>query len=538
MSPLPFATRGPGPRSCPSASRSTSTVLLPASESAGSASAMTASAAIRGQSLVSQHSLPPPISFRWHRSGQRRAGRPQDRADAGTRSRISTPSARSSGSSAGIRDADQRARARRRGRRRLRRGRLGRRRRRSAAGRSVPSTSLCLRMPERDVGDSSSDLGLELAEALGARTEEEPITDALEALGCYRRRDEAIRQVFDDYEPSWRHKVVRSAPTGGMTFFSLVVERPDGTTERRRMPPGPVPRPDRGDEHEAAHPQAARVHLGRPARICGDRDAEPARVRPGVLRQGRRRARRREAGGRALQGPDVRARPRARPAGGDRRRGRRPPRPSASRRPRRSSTSAIRTSRWTCSSGAARATSTRPSWRRWSGSSRPRSRSPTRRSTGAASRPRTCTRRRSSSTPTPSMCGIAGIVHPEPGPAGRRGRPAADGARDPPPRPRRLRLRARSRRRAGLRAAGDLRPARAAGSRSRPSAGERCWSTTARSTTTPSCAPSSRRRGERFETTCDTEVVLRLLERDGLAALDRLNGQFAFAWWQPGPSAG
>jgi asparagine synthase (glutamine-hydrolysing) len=35
-------------------------------------------------------------------------------------------------------------------------------------------------------------------------------------------------------------------------------------------------------------------------------------------------------------------------------------------------------------------------------------------------------------------------------------------------------------------------------------------------------------------TLTDTEVVLRLLERDGLAALDRLNGQFAFAWWQPG----
>ena len=40
-------------------------------------------------------------------------------------------------------------------------------------------------------------------------------------------------------------------------------------------------------------------------------------------------------------------------------------------------------------------------------------------------------------------------------------------------------------------------------------------------------------RGERFDTTCDTEVVLRLLEREGVAALDRLNGQFAFAWWQP-----
>lgn len=39
------------------------------------------------------------------------------------------------------------------------------------------------------------------------------------------------------------------------------------------------------------------------------------------------------------------------------------------------------------------------------------------------------------------------------------------------------------------------------------------------------------RAGEAFETTSDTEVVLRLLEREGLAALERLNGQFALAWW-------
>jgi asparagine synthase (glutamine-hydrolysing) len=41
------------------------------------------------------------------------------------------------------------------------------------------------------------------------------------------------------------------------------------------------------------------------------------------------------------------------------------------------------------------------------------------------------------------------------------------------------------------------------------------------------------RRGDTFATTCDTEVVLRLLELEGLSTLDRLNGQFAFAWWQP-----
>jgi asparagine synthase (glutamine-hydrolysing) len=40
-------------------------------------------------------------------------------------------------------------------------------------------------------------------------------------------------------------------------------------------------------------------------------------------------------------------------------------------------------------------------------------------------------------------------------------------------------------------------------------------------------------RGESFATTCDTEVVLRLLEREGPEALHRLNGQFSLAWWQP-----
>jgi NAD+ synthase len=100
-----------------------------------------------------------------------------------------------------------------------------------------PENVLLLRLPERDVGNKSSDLGLELAEALGARTVEEPISDILEALGCYSRRDEAIRKVFPDYEPDWKHKLVRSEPTGGIIVFSLEVERPDGSGEKRRMPP-------------------------------------------------------------------------------------------------------------------------------------------------------------------------------------------------------------------------------------------------------------------------------------------------------------
>jgi len=102
-----------------------------------------------------------------------------------------------------------------------------------------PEHVLCLRMPERDVGSESSALGLELARTLGCPTVEEPITAALEGLGFYRRRDDAIRAVFPEYEPHWRHKLVRSAPTGGVIVFSLVVELPDGGEERRRMPAEP-----------------------------------------------------------------------------------------------------------------------------------------------------------------------------------------------------------------------------------------------------------------------------------------------------------
>ena len=77
-----------------------------------------------------------------------------------------------------------------------------------------PKHVLLLRMPERDIGQGASDLGLELAESLGAPQREESISAALEGLGCYRRRDEAIREVFPEYESHWKHKVVRSAPGG------------------------------------------------------------------------------------------------------------------------------------------------------------------------------------------------------------------------------------------------------------------------------------------------------------------------------------
>ena len=362
----------------------------------------------------------------------------------------------------------------------------------------APSTCCASAFPSATAASESSDIGLELANALGARTVEEPITDALEALGCYRRRDEAIRRVFPDYEPSWRHKLVRSPPTGGHDRL-LAGRRAPGRDRgaaahaRRRLP-----RAARRVEHEAADPQAARVHLGGPALLRGRRDAEPARVRPGVLRQGRRRPRRPEADRRAC----TRARStRSLASSGSPSRSpratRRPTR-SASRRPRRSSTSATRYEQmdllmWGHDNevapggpDAARSAS-RPT----------RSRPPTARSSESASPPSTSTPPRCLSIPPTDR--VRDRRHrAAPGRAtGRRSGAAADGAGDSPSRARRLRARARPGRRPRLDPAGDRRPARAAGSRSPRTTTATCWSTTARSTTTSSSATSSRRGARR-----------------------------------------
>src|SRR3712207_939623 len=53
--------------------------------------------------------------------------------------------------------------------------------------------TLCLRLPETNLSEGSSDLGLELAEYLGAETVEESISPALEGLGHERLQTAAIR---------------------------------------------------------------------------------------------------------------------------------------------------------------------------------------------------------------------------------------------------------------------------------------------------------------------------------------------------------
>lgn len=96
---------------------------------------------------------------------------------------------------------------------------------------------LALMMPERDSSGESERKARLLCEQLDISHVLETITPALDASGCYRRRDEAISRMMPDYQPGWRHKIVVSSPAkAAFAHFNLVVEKPDGEQISERMP--------------------------------------------------------------------------------------------------------------------------------------------------------------------------------------------------------------------------------------------------------------------------------------------------------------
>jgi len=93
-----------------------------------------------------------------------------------------------------------------------------------------------LMMPERDSSGASLARGTRVAEQLGIAHAVEDITPALEGLGCYRRRDEAIRELFAQYGEGWKSKIaIAGGRDGAFNYFKLVVQAPDGALSEARM---------------------------------------------------------------------------------------------------------------------------------------------------------------------------------------------------------------------------------------------------------------------------------------------------------------
>jgi len=100
-----------------------------------------------------------------------------------------------------------------------------------------PDRVLGLIMPERDSSDSSENRATVLAEHLGVRTEKADIAPTLEAIGCYRWRDEAIKRVIPEYDSNWKMKIViAGGARGQINHFRLIAEGPSGEAVDARLP--------------------------------------------------------------------------------------------------------------------------------------------------------------------------------------------------------------------------------------------------------------------------------------------------------------
>lgn len=97
---------------------------------------------------------------------------------------------------------------------------------------------LALFMPETDSASESLDLGRAVAERFGIPSRVVNLRETLEAMGCYRERDEAIRSVVPEFGSGWKSKIVLPAigDRQRLNVFSLVVQSPDGAQRRERLP--------------------------------------------------------------------------------------------------------------------------------------------------------------------------------------------------------------------------------------------------------------------------------------------------------------
>ena len=99
-----------------------------------------------------------------------------------------------------------------------------------------PERVLALMLPEHESSAESRTRARSLAAHLGIEPLEQNIGPTLEAIGCYRGRDEAVRRVLPEYGAGWRMKiVVAGGIEGRINHFRLVAQSPDGALHESRM---------------------------------------------------------------------------------------------------------------------------------------------------------------------------------------------------------------------------------------------------------------------------------------------------------------
>jgi len=96
-----------------------------------------------------------------------------------------------------------------------------------------------LMLPEKDSSPDSLTLAKQLADKFRVNYEVEQISNALDGFECYKRRDEAVKRIFPEYNYSYKMKI--SIPKddeqkGLLNFFNLSIISHDGKEKNQRLP--------------------------------------------------------------------------------------------------------------------------------------------------------------------------------------------------------------------------------------------------------------------------------------------------------------
>ena len=94
-----------------------------------------------------------------------------------------------------------------------------------------------LHMPERASSPETISLSTSISDTFGFDSVLEELSGPLEAVGCYRRYDEAVRKVVPEYGEGWKSKIVLPSVTASdsLRIYSVVVEDPEGVQSKHRL---------------------------------------------------------------------------------------------------------------------------------------------------------------------------------------------------------------------------------------------------------------------------------------------------------------
>ncbi|MGZ4617849.1 MAG: NAD(+) synthase [Frankiaceae bacterium] len=102
-----------------------------------------------------------------------------------------------------------------------------------------PTRVVPLLLQEKESSPENVTLVNELCRRLGVQLIAEDITAALAGFGCYRRRDEAIRTVFPEYDATYKSRITLPSDLlekDVLGLFSLTVISPEGRQQTKRLP--------------------------------------------------------------------------------------------------------------------------------------------------------------------------------------------------------------------------------------------------------------------------------------------------------------